>query len=143
MKSFALCAAICLSAPASAQDDPSVISDSGNEAFFVSPTGNIQCAITAGDGITAECYLHEFTPAPALAARSCGQAWGFFVDHDGVGRVQCSDPSYAFSQRAKVLGYGRWVSFGLITCQSEKSGMTCVNSAGHGFKVARASQSVF
>ena len=134
---------LVLAGAAIAQEDRSVISASGNEAFFVSPSGNIQCAITAGDGVVAECYLRQFTPSAALAAQPCGQSWGFFVDHQSPGRAQCADPAYVMMTAPKVLGYGRWVSLAGITCRSEKSGMTCTNGAGHGFQLARAAQSLF
>ncbi len=139
-----LAAILCLGAgTAIAQDDPSVISESGNEAFFRSPSGNIWCAITAGDGVVAECYLRRFTPAPQLAAQGCAQAWGFFVDHQGVGRAVCTDPSFVMMQQPKVLDYGRWVTFAGVTCRSERTGMTCTNGNGRGFSVARATQSLF
>ena len=145
MKSSVILASICLclATGATGQDDPSVISASGNEAFFKSPSGNIQCAITAGDAVVAECFLRQFTPSPALAATACGQSWGFFVDHVGTGRAICTDPTFVMMQNPKVLAYGRSVTFAGVTCRSEKTGVTCTNANGHGFQVARAAQSVF
>jgi hypothetical protein len=43
-----------------------------------------------------------------------------------------------------VLPYGRAVSFGGILCDSQETGVRCVNRAtGHGFRVARASFDLF
>ena len=44
----------------------------------------------------------------------------------------------------KVLAYGQGVSYGGIVCDSQETGVRCVNRAtGHGFRVARASFDLF
>jgi hypothetical protein len=48
-----------------------------------------------------------------------------------------ADPS------APVIPYGtQWRAYGFV-CTSQTTGLTCVNSAGHGFSLSRAVQKVF
>jgi hypothetical protein len=134
---------MALAAAADAQEDRSIISASGNEAFFVSPTGHIQCALTAGDEVVAECHFRRFTPSAAPSRLTCSQSWGFFLDHRSPGRIECADPSFVLMQTPKVLGFGRWVALAGLTCRSERYGVACTNESGHGFRLAPAMQSLF
>jgi hypothetical protein len=121
-----------LALPAAAQD-----------AFFRSPTGNIHCAMFEGDWPSARCDLTEFTPSFARPA-DCDLDWGhaFGVAIRGQAQPLCAGDTVAVPG-ARVLGYGQSVTLGGITCTSAKTGMTCTNLDGRGFRVARARQSLF
>lgn len=114
------------------------------EVYFRSPTGNIHCAIWAGDWTSARCDLSEYTPSFPLRPADCDADWGFAfqVEFRGAGYPVCAGDTVRMPG-APILDYGRSVTLGGITCTSEQSGMTCMNRQGHGFKVARARQQVF
>jgi hypothetical protein len=114
------------------------------EVWFRSPTGNIHCAIFAGDWTVARCDLAEFTPSFPLRPADCDLDWGFAFEvaiRGPAGPVCAGDT--VRDPASPILDYGRSVKMGGITCTSERTGMTCVNLDGHGFSVARARQSVF
>lgn len=115
---------------------------------FQSPTGNIHCMVFSGygdDGDGVRCDIGNFTPSALPAPEGCDYDWGnaFWIGSvDRRGGLACisdaiSDPGNS------VLGYGESVSGGGVTCTSAKSGMTCENSAGHGFTLSKAKQRVF
>jgi hypothetical protein len=83
---------------------------------FVSPSGNIGCDLDWGNS--------------------------FAVGASGGGYLACVGDS-VFDPGAFTLGYGKSFSLGPFTCSSEKTGMTCVNPQGHGFKIAKARQQLF
>lgn len=112
---------------------------------FVSPSGNIGCAIyTDGTYAEARCDMRDLTPSYRKAPAGCEFDWGnsFAVGVDGKGYLACVSDS-VFDPGAFTLGYGKSISVGPFTCTSEKSGMTCVNTQGHGFKIAKARQQLF
>ena len=47
------------------------------------------------------------------------------------------------SRYSDVAGYGQSAQFGPITCQSERTGLTCRNQSGHGFFLSRRRQELF
>lgn len=56
-----------------------------------------------------------------------------------MGTLTCASDA-ASDPGLKVLQYGQAVSYGGIVCDSQETGLRCVNTAtGHGFRVARAS----
>lgn len=112
---------------------------------FLSPTGNIGCAIyTGGDYAEARCDLRELTPSYRKPPPGCDFDWGnsFAVGATGGGYLACVSDS-VFDPGALTLGYGKSLTVGPFTCTSEKTGMTCLNPQGHGFKVAKAKQQLF
>ncbi|MGC4025869.1 MAG: hypothetical protein QM744_12390 [Mesorhizobium sp.] len=127
-----LIAASLSAAPAMAQD-----------IAFRSPTGNIHCMIFTGSYTGARCDLSEFTSTYKRPA-DCDLDWGyaFEVGIKGRGEPLCAGDTVKDPQAA-VLDYGHSVSAGGLTCTSAKAGITCKNSSGHGFTVARAKQKVF
>jgi hypothetical protein len=129
------CLACLVAAPARADDYVS----------FVSPSGNIGCAIYIGDGYAeARCDMRELTPSYRKPPPGCDLDWGnsFAVGSSGGGYLACVGDS-VFDPGAFTLGYGKSFSLGPFTCSSEKTGMTCVNPQGHGFKIAKARQQLF
>jgi hypothetical protein len=112
---------------------------------FRSPTGNIHCAIYSWNGGTeARCDLRELTPSYTRFPGQCELDWGasFGVNAAGKGYLVCAGDT-VMDPRNPVLPYGQAVSLGGISCVSAKTGMTCTNAAGHGFSVAKATQTLF
>jgi hypothetical protein len=131
----AILALFIFATPAAAQD----------YTAFQSPTGNIHCAIFTGDYAGARCDVLQLNPSYTKRPADCDLDYGsaFYIGpRDRMGEVGCVGDTVADPQSA-VLGYGGSISLGGITCTSAQSGMTCVNAAGHGFRVARSRQSVF
>ena len=114
--------------------------------FFQSPTGNIGClAIVGGEDDEVRCDLRQLTASFTRPPAECDLDWGdsFAIGaNDRKGSLVCHGDT-VFDQNAAVLDYGLNASFGPFTCTSAKTGMTCTNASGHGFSIARASQSVF
>ncbi len=113
--------------------------------FFKSPTGNIACLFDLGEQVSVRCDLAQLNRSFTNQPGDCGEDWG---DSFGVGEtsrrgaVLCHGDSVA-DPAAQVLDYGSTISHFGIVCASSKAGMTCQNNAGHGFTIARKSQSVF
>jgi hypothetical protein len=112
---------------------------------FHAPSGNIHCAIFTGDFSGARCDIFEVTvmsfPNPPP---DCDLDWGhaFEVGPIGSGGPVCAGDTVA-DPGGFELGYGKSVSLGAYTCQSETTGMTCTNGQGHGFSIRKAGQKVF
>lgn len=111
---------------------------------FHSPSGNIHCAIMTGEWSEARCDIFDYTPSYRKRPGNCDLEWGpsFAVGAQGKGYVACVGDTVA-DPGGFVLDYGKSVSLGAFSCTSEKTGMTCTNGLGHGFKVAKAKQQVF
>ncbi|MCT4559483.1 MAG: hypothetical protein N4A61_15655 [Pelagimonas sp.] len=121
----------------------------GADGFgFQTPSGNIYCNghITGGGGIS--CVI--VNRSGALAAPrpgSCSGVWGhdFNLDARGPASLSCN----TWPGHPKTVGYtniapyGETSQFGDITCQSERTGLTCRNKSGHGFFLSRKKQRVF
>jgi hypothetical protein len=108
---------------------------------LTSPSGNIQCALD----VVLACVIQEATYEPLDRPR-CPLDWN---DHYfGVGqrsgfRGTCAGDT-PFTGRPTVLPYGVSSIMGHRACLSEESGMTCWDtSTRHGFRIARASYTIF
>jgi hypothetical protein len=115
---------------------------------FTTPTGNIACQMTdtspTGDG-EARCDVAERTwPVPPKPADCTGAyGGGASVSGAGKGMLTCAGDTVA-DPGLRVLAYGQAVAYGGIVCDSQETGVRCVNRAtGHGFRVARASYDLF
>ena len=138
MRLFAgvLLAALAAAAPAAA-----------TTSYFETPSKNIVCAYYSATGTpaTLECGvasgLHPPAPKPPspcpkvidpafnrirIGAR--GRPYGFCSGDAGV---------LALAGRANVLAYGKTWSKGPFRCTSATTGLTCKNTAGHGFFLSR------
>ena len=113
------------------------------EISFRSPTGNIHCMIFTGSYSGARCDLSKFTPT-YIRPSDCDLDWGFAfeVGSTGPGAPLCAGDT-VIHPGAAVLDYGHSVTRGGVTCTSERTGMTCRNTQGHGFTVARGRQQAF
>lgn len=131
-----LALAFCLLATPAAADD---------YISFHSPSGNIQCAIATGDYAQVRCDMSDLTPTYTKPPADCEFDWGssFAVDANSrKGYLACVSDAVA-NEDGMELGYGDSVTLGEFTCSSQKSGMTCVNAANHGFTISKAKQKLF
>ncbi|MGH8639587.1 MAG: DUF6636 domain-containing protein [Burkholderiales bacterium] len=114
---------------------------------FRSPTGNIHCQFFAeGDGgATMRCDVRQISNRPPPRPRQCDLEWGqaFEISARATRGTRLCYGDTVQDKRLPVLGYGRNWQRGGLTCQSERTGVTCRNTRGHGFTVARAAQRVF
>jgi hypothetical protein len=100
--------------------------------------------LMTGSWTGARCDIFELTMSFPVPPADCDLDWGhaFEVPAHGPAGPVCAGDTVA-DPGAFVLGYGKEVSLGGVTCSSASTGMTCVNTQGHGFSVARARQTVF
>lgn len=113
--------------------------------FFHSPSGNIACMIATGAWAEARCDIFRMTtPLPAPPA-DCDLDYGhaFGIDLQGSkGYRICAGDTVA-DPNAPTLNYGEEINLGGFRCRSEKTGMTCTNPGGHGFRLSKARQELF
>ena len=124
-----------------------------DSASFKSPTGNINCIYSDYDNKPeVRCDIMQFTPSfkavpPGTSNEviTCTPAKlrGFTISpNDAEGKAFCPTDA-AIDGEQVVLNYGQSFKRGGLICTSETSGMTCMNSSGHGFSLSRAQQKVF
>ena len=76
-----------------------------------------------------------------LVALEPARDWGASAEVTSKARLTCRGDA---NNSGPVLAYGHSTQRGNFACLSERTGMTCVNKkTGHGFKVNRASYSLF
>ena len=106
---------------------------------FTSPTGNITCAMNAHGAGCDVAQMHWRLTAADLA--SCGQTnlAGLSLPAHGAAGFDCRT-DVAVPDPQRVLGYGKAITAGAITCSSASTGVTCRDRrTGHGFFVSRYS----
>lgn len=92
---------------------------------FHSPTGNIQCQVSAHDAVGTAAYCQTFKPARSVML----SASGALKTCRGTGCLG-DGPEDAFT-----LKYGRSVTVGPFRCTALQSGVRCVATAsGRGFQ---------
>ena len=112
---------------------------------FMTPSGNIYCNgfVSGGGGI--DCVIiNRQGPTPIPRPGTCAQAWGhsFSLEGRGPARMTCG-PVPSPVNYTDIAAYGLSADFGNITCTSESTGLTCLNSEGRGFFLSRRQQLVF
>ncbi|RRH75837.1 DUF6636 domain-containing protein [Falsigemmobacter faecalis] len=115
------------------------------EHNFQAPSGNIHCVMqTYEEPQNVRCDFIEGTVTHKKRPKDCELDYGqaFYLDARGRGEVACHGDT-VINRRARVLNYGESLNVGGVWCTSERTGMTCRNTAGHGFSIARAKQHVF
>jgi len=115
---------------------------------FTTPSRNISCQLTdtspTGDG-EARCDVAQTTWSLPPKPADCAGAWGGGAAVSGAerARLTCASDTAA-DPGLRVLEYRQAVSYGGVVCDSQETGVRCVNRAtGHGFRVARASYDLF
>ena len=113
--------------------------------FFHSPSGNIACMIATGAWAEARCDIFEMTtrlpPPPADCDLDYGHAFAIGLQASKGTRLCVGDT--VADPNAPTLNYGEEINLGGFRCRSEKTGMTCTNPAGHGFRLSKARQDLF
>ena len=113
---------------------------------FATPSDNIHCTVGLEPGSAdIECTIFQRQgpdayPRPA----DCQYSWGhvFILTDRGPPQMACGPLPGKFPAQG-VAPYGETGTFNLITCLSERTGLTCRNADGHGFFLSRRQQSVF
>lgn len=116
------------------------------DVAFVTPSGNITCQMIAGDPRGVSCELGTLTPSYPIAPAECQLDWGaaFWIAEAGsTGQLLCGGGTFRTGAEVQVLPYGYSLTHVGVTCQSEATGLTCTNAAGHGFFLSKARQQVF
>lgn len=112
---------------------------------YQTPTGNIGCQFIVTDAVEVRCDLGDYVPTFKDQPSDCEYDWGGAfgaTSWSDVGEVLCTSDSIR-DPGAEVLDYGSKVTHGDVTCWSEKTGVICENSMGHGFQIARKVQTVY
>jgi hypothetical protein len=120
--------------PAAVPVDPTPYM-AGSDAYFDSPSQNIECAILNDGSYSATCVIARYywdEPGP-----DCTN--GAIVQVDSYGTpsfVGCANsPVYP---NGRVLAYGYSLTNGQFTCASADTGVSCTNSGtGSGFTLSR------
>lgn len=116
-----------------------------DDVFFQTPTGNISCMIVSEQDGYVRCDMQQLQPSHATPPDDCDLDWGtaFAITANGKsGELICHGDTL-FGTRPMKLEYGKTLEVGGFRCLSEKTGLTCKNSAGHGFMLSRARQRLF
>ncbi|MFN3348998.1 DUF6636 domain-containing protein [Pseudorhodoplanes sp.] len=113
------------------------------DAGFRTPSGNIHCRYFDFDA-TLRCDLKRIVNRPLPRPKSCdgefGRAFEVFAGKNETGPICHGDT--VLDDQLPVLDYGARWQRGDFSCQSERTGILCVNSVGAGFKLSRSSQTV-
>jgi hypothetical protein len=115
---------------------------------FRTPTGNIGCAYSAGlvgdEAPTVRCDIRSRLHPEPKAPASCRLDYGdsIQVTRTGPAVLVCHGDT-AIDPRSRVIAYGHLFRRGGIGCVSRFTGLTCTNSAGHGFFLSRQRWRIF
>ncbi len=108
---------------------------------FKTPSANIGCYGTSTD---VRCDIRRSTGTRPPKPRTCRFDWGtaFGLTRTGRGRGLCvSDTTlpYPGQTGVRTLKYGRSIRVNArIVCTSRRTGLTCRNTAGHGFFLSKS-----
>ena len=133
------------SAEREVEESPSPEETSEEPLLFASPSGNIQCSVTAD---AASCTISSVADGALIEDDSCEGTVGHVVRVDSFGEAErpclLDDPPKQAPKSMPVLDYEESnAAFG-FTCTSSRSGIICRHEeTGHGFSVARAGSSLF
>lgn len=109
---------------------------------FSSPSGNISCLISQDSPGEVRCDLAESGISDQHDCNGTGD-WGHSITLVAGSKAAMRCISDTVMQPGiPSLAYGRKTQVGPITCTSEEDGMHCSDTAGHGFRLARASYDV-
>lgn len=113
--------------------------------FFRSPTGNIGCMAVVTDQAELRCDLVDLVPSFTETPADCDFDYGHAF---GIGSFDLSGEALCYSDTvvdptAQVLDYDQKITFGEVTCWSQKTGMICENTQGHGFRISRRKQEIY
>jgi hypothetical protein len=108
---------------------------------FSSPSGNIGCYVDVGSGIRCDIRTRSWAPPPAPSSCQLDYGQGLMVSQ-GPATFTCAGDTVLGS--SNVLPYGSVAQRGPFRCDSEESGMSCVDTqTGHGFVLSVQSYKLF
>lgn len=114
-------------------------------AAFVTPSGNIGCALYRDDEqapATASCGIAQADWPGVPDPGDCELDWvatDVALEGDGTVVEGACRGDISFDPSAEVLPYGEAVAVGDLRCRSAETGVTCEHlPTGHGFTLARA-----
>lgn len=109
-----------------------------------SPSGNIACLFEndTGHRPSVRCDVNGAT-WHVKTPRTCPGAYGDSVTLARRPILTCHTDTVFDPSRSRTLPYGVTATFGDLTCRSARTGITCTNTRGHGFTVARTSYRMF
>lgn len=117
------------------------------EEGFQTPSRNIFCQVLRFDKpYSLRCdILNLESPIPPRPRDCRDTDWGqaFEIAENGNSGHRICYTDTVFSETLETLPYGAAFRTREFVCTSETSGVTCANTAGHGFIVSRRKQSVF
>lgn len=108
---------------------------------FTSPSGNIGCAM---DEESVRCDIRQRSWKPPPAPKDCELDYG-----QGLQLSAGAEPGFVCAGDTTLgagppLPYGEATAKGLLTCESEESGMTCTDTeTGRGFTLSKESYELF
>jgi hypothetical protein len=108
---------------------------------FKTPSNNINCALYEQ---ALRCDVRESTAKPPPRPKDCELDWGhaFEMGVRGKAAPVCAGDAVGGNNEA-VLGYGKsWERQG-FRCNSEPTGLTCVNKDGRGWTLKKSEQRLF
>ena len=111
-----------------------------NSDGFQTPSGNMMCLYSGG---SLRCDISKTTNRPPPKPKDCPVDWGnaFELPSKGGAKRLCYGDTIMGNY--PTLAYGaKWSKNGL-TCESEKTGLTCSNQSSNGFSLSKAQQRFF
>ena len=107
---------------------------------FVTPSGNIGCI---GDAREVRCDIRQTSATGPKRPKSCDLDWGdaYRLGPTGRARGVCHGDTVLPTpgDGTRVIAYGTTIRLSPnLRCASRRTGLTCSNNAGHGFKLSRA-----
>ena len=129
------------SAPPAATPSVVIATVSGDATLFVTPSGNIACALTATG---ARCDIGDRSWTAPSKPASCPLDYGNGLSVSASGAaVSCAGDTLLHSS-TNVLAYGHGIRNGQTQCVSQSTGVRCEYLAtGHGFTLAKESYTLF
>ena len=119
-----------------------------NVIGFKTPSDNIHCQLdesSIGTVIVLRCDIRQLGSVPPPKPPYCEFDWGqafAITEDDHVGARICYSDT-VIDDALLTLPYGTIWQRGGFGCKSEQTGLTCINSAGHGFSISQRSQALF
>lgn len=116
--------------------------------YFTSPSGRFHCGILSGyDGSPAQAGCigptQPLPPRPSWCPKETGWGVGMYVDDTGAVEFDCRG-DMPYDPVSETLDYGMGVTAIGFTCAMHENGVYCRdNTTGHGFRIAKMSNSRF
>jgi hypothetical protein len=109
----------------------------GTFTFFQTPSKKIGCVYSTSPAYV-RCDISSGLKPPPAKPRGCQNDWtfGYEMSPRGRARTVCAGDT-VFSPSARVIKYGTTWHGGAFSCSSQRSGLRCRNSSGHGFFLSK------